>query len=280
MNHTAIIMVAPNGARKTAADHPAIPVSIEQTWREALECFTAGATVIHAHVRGEQGEHVLDAEKYRRLLNRLKVHVPDILVQVTTEAVGKYTPAQQAQCVYDVEPSMISMAVREMAGPDADLDHARQFYHWCAGHQIHIQHIVYDAEDVDRLFELKKQGVIAGDRLCALFVLGRYAVDRESVPDDIDPFLQAVKRAGVATSQFDWFVCAFGRHEHDCAMRAISLGGHARIGFENNLLRCDGSVASNNAEQVDALKTAAGQSGIAIASHQDAARILGLAGKH
>ena len=49
-------MIAPNGARKTRRDHPALPLSIEETVDEAVRCFAAGATVLHAHVRGEQDE--------------------------------------------------------------------------------------------------------------------------------------------------------------------------------------------------------------------------------
>lgn len=47
-----------------------------------------------------------------------------------------------------------------------------------------------------------------------------------------------------------WFVCAFGGFEARCALIAISLGGHARVGFENNLHRPDGSLAESNAELV------------------------------
>ena len=47
-------MVAPNGARKTRRDHPALPVSIKETVEEAVQCYAAGATVLHGHVRGKQ----------------------------------------------------------------------------------------------------------------------------------------------------------------------------------------------------------------------------------
>ncbi len=60
MSRAVVIMVAPNGARKTRADHQRLPVSIEDTVSEALACYRAGASALHAHVRGEQGEHVLD----------------------------------------------------------------------------------------------------------------------------------------------------------------------------------------------------------------------------
>jgi uncharacterized protein (DUF849 family) len=86
MTRNVIIMVAPNGARKTKLDHASLPVSIEDTVTEAGLCHAAGASVLHAHVRGVNDEHVLDAGLYRELLTELSRQVPQMLIQVTSEA--------------------------------------------------------------------------------------------------------------------------------------------------------------------------------------------------
>ncbi len=114
MTYPVIIMAAPNGARKTHRDHPALPVSIEETVCEAAACYEAGATILHAHVRGQQQEHVLDAGLYRELTGELNQRVPELLVQITTEAVGIYPPRQQVDCVKKVMPQMASVSLREM----------------------------------------------------------------------------------------------------------------------------------------------------------------------
>jgi len=264
MSNPSIIMVAPNGARKTKEHHPALPVSITET-------YAMGASAIHAHVRGENGEHVLDAGRYRELVEELKTQVPEMLVQVTTEAVGIYSPRQRADCVKAVKPEMISLAMREMAGVDQDLDFAREFYEWCRGYDVHIQHIMYDDVDMARLLLLQKQNVIPPGRLCVLFVLGRFLENREATPEDIEPFL---KLAGEI--EMDWFVCAFGSHEQACALSAIEQGGHARIGFENNLYHADGSVADNTAALVASLKTSAIAGGSECADGAAARKILGV----
>ena len=77
MTTPTIIMVAPNGARKTQKDHPALPVSIAETVDEAVLCHAAGATALHAHVRGKQDEHLLDSGLYQELIAELKRQVPD-----------------------------------------------------------------------------------------------------------------------------------------------------------------------------------------------------------
>jgi uncharacterized protein (DUF849 family) len=271
VSHTAIIMAAPNGARRTRADHPNLPVGIDDTIAEAARCHAAGATILHAHVRDDDAQHVLDPLRYQALFDGLADEVPDMLLQMTTEAVGRYTPQQQARCVYAVKPRLISMAVREMAGGNSDPDFARDFYRRAREQEVHVQHIVYDGDDLNRLFSLQSRGVIPGGRLCALFVLGRYLEHRESEPADIEPFLEAR-----GDRDLDWFVCAFGSREHDCALSALRRGGHARVGFENNLLRPDGSLAENTAEQVAALRSAALSAGIEIADAARTREILGI----
>jgi uncharacterized protein (DUF849 family) len=83
-----VIMVAPNGARKTRSDHSSLPVSIEDTVSEAALCRAVGASALHAHVRGANDEHVLDAGLYRELIAAMAQRVPGMLVQITSEAVG------------------------------------------------------------------------------------------------------------------------------------------------------------------------------------------------
>ena len=105
------IMVAPNGARRTKADHRALPVTIPEIVQTAVACFEAGAGAIHAHVRDADGMHVLAAGLYRELIGELKTVVPEMAVQVTTEAVGQYSPADQRKLVRDVMPAMVSVPI-------------------------------------------------------------------------------------------------------------------------------------------------------------------------
>jgi uncharacterized protein (DUF849 family) len=243
-----LIMVAPNGARRTRADHPALPVTIDDTVRAARACYDAGARCLHAHVRNGAGAHVLDAGLYRELLSQMRAAVPQMQVQITTEAVGRYSPEEQRALVEAVRPGAVSVAVREMV-PDDDTDAARAFYERCADRGCAIQHIVYSDADLERFFDLAGTGVIPGRRHQVLFVLGRYAADRQSAPADLEPFLATLAgRRG--TMALDWAVCAFGDRETECLVDAVRRGGKARIGFENGLRNSDGRIAKDNADRV------------------------------
>ena len=270
MSRDVIIMAAPNGARKTKVDHSTLPVSITETVAEAAECHAAGAAALHAHVRGDQEEHVLDAGRYRELLNELHQQVPGLLVQVTSEAVGVYTPQQQIECIQAVRPEMVSMALKEISSNFSDEATAQRFFNWCDEASVHVQHIVFSAEELSHFLDYRERGIVPPQHRCVLFVLGRYRVDFQSTPADLDPFLTQ------DLSGLDWFVCAFGHQEQDCVMTAIEAGGHGRIGFENNLYLPDGNLAGSTAELIASLNARIEAGGYRAASPDSARSLLGL----
>jgi len=107
-------MVAPNGARPTKKDHPAVPVTISETVETAKACFKSGATGIHFHMRDEKGQHILDSGLCKEALTELQKQVPKMHLQVTTEAVGRYSPETMRKLAYDVVPPGISIGIRRL----------------------------------------------------------------------------------------------------------------------------------------------------------------------
>ena len=239
------LMVAPTGARRTKSDHPALPVTIPEIVAAARACHDAGADGLHAHVRDGDGAHVLDAGLYRELLAALGAEVPGLAVQITTEAVGRYTSADQRRIVEEVRPAAVSVALREI-GAEGDAE-PRRLFGFCRDAGIAVQHILYDEMEVDQLAAAVARGVVPRDGLQVLHVLGRYVPGQVSHPDDLALPLARQKSTGLDP---DWAVCAFGPHETDCLVAARKMSGKVRVGFENNLLNADGSLARDNAERV------------------------------
>ncbi len=270
MPDSVILMVAPNGARKTKSDHRNLPVSIADTVDEAAACYAAGACAIHAHVRGDADEHVLDAGRYRELIDELGRRVPEMLVQITSEAVGIYTPEQQVACIQAVKPAMASMVLREISADFTRAEYARDFFAWCDDNRVHIQHIVFSADEFGKFLDYRERGIVPAAHRCVLFVLGRYNVGFQSDPEELEPFLQH------DLDGLDWFTCAFGKREQDCALAAIAAGGNARIGFENNLYLPDGSIAENTAALVQSLGARLESDGLALATAAEARQRLGI----
>ncbi len=246
-----LIMSAPNGARRGKADHSQLPVTIEEVVSCAVSVEAEGADALHAHVRDAEGQHVLDAGLYKELILEVSAMCPDLAVQITTEAVGRYSAQEQYDVVAAVEPEAVSVALREMAPEGNELDLARRFYHEAKDAGRAVQHILYAPEDVARLDLLMDKGVVPSGYGSQLYVLGRYAKDQESDPRDLLGFLAARDAASHIAQDNPFMLCAFGRAETACSALAFGHGGHARIGFENSLWHGSGKLARDNAERIE-----------------------------
>jgi len=241
-----IITVAPNGARKTHQDHPALPMTADELARDAKACLDVGASMLHLHVRDGDGMHSLDAGLYREAIQAVRKAVGDeLVIQVTTEAVGRYTPDEQIALVRDLRPEAASVALKELTADGEDK--ATDFYRWAFDEGIALQHILYTPQEVARLAYLVRGGAIPGENLSVLYVLGRYG-DGQSQPNDLLPFLEAADQHQL--NPMLWSVCAFGVGEGAVALTALSLGGHVRVGFENNMFLNDNTLSPDNAALV------------------------------
>jgi len=240
-------MVAPNGARLTKSDHPGVPMTIPEIISDIRACVVAGADGAHAHVRDQNGEHVLDVGLYRELLSEAAGELPGFYMQITTEAAGRYTPGQQRALVHEIRPKAVSIALREITS-GVDERQTRTFFHDCHEAGTAVQHILYDMHDIENFGHMIQSGTIPAQDPMALLVLGKY----NSPSDDSNrEELQArVQRLLERVPGVDWAVCAFGARETVCLVAALKMGGKARIGFENNRLNSDNSLATCNAERV------------------------------
>ena len=265
-----IVAVAPNGARRTQADHPALPITPDELARTAAECLEAGAAMLHLHVRDSDQKHTLDVDAYRTATAAIRREVGDgLIIQVTSEAVGIYSADEQMAMVRDLRPEAVSLAVKEICPDAASEPAAADFLAWMAGEAVQPQYILYSAEDVARLRDLRNRGVIPGDRVSVLYVLGRYTKGQVSQPSDVIPFVDAAGGDPV-----HWSVCAFGRLESACAMTAAALGGHVRVGFENNLHAADGELAESNGALVSQVRQGAAVIGRPVADPRQARALL------
>jgi uncharacterized protein (DUF849 family) len=265
-----IITVAPNGAYKKAADHPAVPMTPDALALEARACLDAGAGMMHMHVRKPDGSHLLDAHAYREALAAVDRAVGrELLVQVTSEAAGVYKAAEQIALVRELQPEAVSMGLREIAVPEIPETELAAFFAWVAERRIMAQIILYDEGDVQRWQSLRARGLVPPGAWSVLFVLGRYSVGQTSSAYDLLPFLAAYDHT------LPWAICAFGAEENACVTTAAAFGGHMRVGFENNLKLRDGSIAPGNAALVRQAAEGARALGRPLATAEDARRIYG-----
>ena len=243
------LMVAPNGARRVKKDHPAVPITIKETVETAKACYSAGAGAIHLHVRGKDDQHILDAGLYKEALNELEHQVPNMHIQVTTEAVGKYSPEDMRKLAYDVVPPGTSIGTAELIPSKKPEQEDIKLYKYLTDAGTKIQHILYKPEDIDLLIDVLDKANIQINGAWCLFVIGHYT-GRISYPENIPMFLEKMKEKKI---NLDWSICAFAKEEIKCLEKAIKLGGKIRVGLENSLFMPNGEIAPDNQTKVDAV---------------------------
>lgn len=269
------IAVAPNGGRRTRADHPALPVTAEALAETARDCLRAGAAMIHVHVRDAEERHVLDAVLYREAIAAIRRAVgDDLVVQITTESVGRYSPAEQMAVVRATRPEAVSVAMRELAPTAAEVEAFADFVRETVASGTAVQVIVYDAEELAQLEHQAASGLFDAASLSILMVLGRYAGPRDATLADVDVWI-AHRASGPIWR--DVMVCAFGPREVAVAATAARRGADVRVGFENNLWLPDGRLARSNAEIVAAAAAALEAENLTLGSAKELARRWGIA---
>lgn len=243
-----VVIAAPNGARLEKRGHPEVPQSSAELADCAAGLVDSGVSVLHLHVRDDAGGHVLDAGRYREAISAIRQSVGDRLVlQVTTEAVGMYDRHAQMRLVRELRPEAVSLALRELC-PDPSAEAAAgQFFREITGFGTWPQYILYSPDESLRFERLRQNGLFGVERPFALFVLGRYSESLRGDPGELDRFLEQFEPGA-----FPWAVCCFGPAEAAAVRRAAAAGGHVRIGFENNQLLPDGTIARDNAQLVAA----------------------------
>jgi uncharacterized protein (DUF849 family) len=224
---TFIIMSAPNGARRDKTQHPQLPLSPDELAECAEAVLQEGAAVLHLHVR--------DA----------------LVVQVTTEACGNYTPVEQMEAVRALQPEAVSIALRELL-PDPSCEPVLQdFAAW-----------------------MRARGMLGTESAFVLFVLGSYAGGMAGEPGDIRRYVDRLPDESV-----EWAACCFGAKEDEAVQQAALAGGHAWVGFENNLQLPDGSQAADNAMLVRLAADHGRATGRRIAIAADVRQLFGVEGK-
>lgn len=238
-----IVLSAPNGARRDHSDHIALPMTAQESAQDAAALLEAGVSVLHLHVRDDDGAHSLDVERYRAAIRAIRKKVgDDLVIQITTEAVGQYSNEQQAALVRELRPEAVSLALREICPRESDVSAAADLFAWMQNERVWPQIILYSVEDVARFDELRRRGVFHDNSPFVMFVLGKYDSEQPGTVDNLERMLAAADH-----TEYPWAACSFGRHENKVMLSATRHGGHVRLGFENNLQLPDGAIAADNA---------------------------------
>lgn len=274
MTNPCIICVAITGSLPTKENNPAVPITVTEQIESTHEAFEAGASIAHCHVRDDDGKPTSDPDRFAALKAGIEKHCPGMIVQLSTG--GRSGAGQARGGMLPLRPDMASLSVGSNNFPTRVYENPPDLVDWLASEMI-----AYDVKpeieafDLSHIFQaakMHKDGRIS-ETPYVQFVMGvknAMPVDREV----FDFYIHTVKR--LFGKDVPWCAAGIGANQIVLNEWAISSGGHARAGLEDNVRLDRDTLAPSNAALVRRAAELCDKYRRPVASCVHAREILGL----
>lgn len=265
-----IITVALTGNVPTKDMNPHVPMTAEEIAQDVRRCADAGAVLFHVHARDENRRPTLDIARYKENVRRIKEVAPEVILQLSTGARAGKDWEARANPVR-LLPEMASFTTGSNNLPGIVYENSPQFLEFLAGvfkeTGVKPEIEVFETGMINNAVHLQRKGFLTPP-LHFDFVLGAPG----SMPGSVKNLLFLSESIPSGST---WSVAGIGKAEIPLATAAIVMGGHVRVGLEDNLFLPDGSAATNP-RLVEKIVRIARETGREIASPDEARRILSL----
>lgn len=265
-----ILTVALNGSLPGRDRTPHVPLTPDQIGADAARCREAGAAIAHVHARDSDGRPTLDPDVFAEIHEQIRRRT-DMIVQISTGGRADLDAAARAEPVRRLQPEMASLTTGSMNFPDQvyansfeTIQHLAEVMH-DAGTKPEME--IFEAGMIDNALRLQKDGWVQAP-LHFDFVLG----SRGSQPATAR---QLSFLADNIPADATWTVAAIGRWQLPMGLLAIGMGGHVRVGLEDNLYYRYGELATN-AQLVERMARIAAEAERPAATPDEARQILSL----
>ncbi|WP_055669924.1 3-keto-5-aminohexanoate cleavage protein [Desnuesiella massiliensis] len=267
-----IITAAICGAEVTKEHNPSVPYTVEEIAKEAEAAYKAGASIIHLHVRLDDGTPTQDKERFRLCMEAIKERCPDVIIQPSTGgAVGMSNEERLQPITLNPEMATLDCGTCNFGGDDIFVNTEntiKEFGEKMIALNIKPEIEVFDKGMIDMAIRLNKKGYIKSP-MHFNFVLGVNG-GISATPRDLVFMAESIPQGSTFT------VSGIGKGQFPMASMAIIMGGHVRVGYEDNVYLSKGVLAKSNSELVEKVVRLAKELGRDIATPKEARQILGL----
>ncbi len=271
-----IICVAITGSLPKKADNPAVPITVEEQIESTQAAFEAGATICHAHVRDENQEPTSDPERFARLVEGVRKHCPDMIIQLSTG--GRTSAGKMRGQMLPLRPDMASLSVGSNNFPTRVYENPPDLVDWLASemrkYDVMPEVEAFDLSHIFKAAEMNADGRIAGNAYVQ-FVMGV----KNAMPVDRRVFDFYVETMGRLLPKSEWCAAGIGQHQLTVNEWSVAAGGHARTGLEDNVRLDKHRLAPSNAALVQRVVDLCDKYQRPVASAAEARSLLGLAQK-
>jgi len=267
-----IVTAAICGAEVTKEQNPNVPYTVEEMVREAKSAYDAGASIVHVHVRRDDGTPTQDRERFREVMDAIRKELPDVIMIPSTGGAVGMSPEERLQAT-ELFPEMATLDCGTCNFGDEIFDNTmptmRAFGKRMLENGIKPEYECFEKGHLDTILNMAKKGEVPGHPMQFNFVLGVPGCTPATVGD-------LVWLVNSIPADATWTVTGVGRGSFPMAAAAIAMGGNVRVGFEDNIYLGKGQKAKSNGELVEKVVRIAKELGREIATPADARRILSL----
>jgi 3-keto-5-aminohexanoate cleavage enzyme len=268
-----IITAAITGSRITRDVTPHIPLTPEEIVQSACQCWQAGASIVHIHVRDPNtGQGTQDVEVFRQVVEPLRDKTDLILCLTTSGIPGRNLPTEDRIAPVDLKPELASFDAGSINLGGTVFINSPEFLDRAAekmkeaGVKPEIE--IFDLGMIITTLRMRDQGKL-DEPLHFQFVLGT----PWGAPATPKSFLHLHEHIPANST---WSIIGIGKGHLPMSMMALAMGGHIRVGLEDNIYYSRGVLAETNAQFVERIVRICREYGREIASPAEAREILSL----
>ncbi len=264
-----VITVAPVGAELTPADTPHLAVTPQALGEVARRCREAGASIVHVHCRNDDGTNTHDIARFRSAYDAIRKN-SDVIVQFSTGGAIGMSPQERAGPLA-LRPEMATLTCGTVNFGDDVFENSfpvmRGILAEMQRYGVRPELEIFDWGHLSNARRLERDGLLSFPQHVD-FVLG--------VPGGLDASVDhLVALVRELPAGCTWSVAGIGRAQLQLAVVAIAMGGHVRVGLEDNIYYSRGRLATND-ELVARVARIATEMGRPVATPDEARTLLGL----
>ncbi len=278
-----IITVALTGAQQGKEANPNLPEQPEEIIQQAIECWQAGAAAVHIHARDREGKPTASPEIFGEIVEGVKTK-SDLVICLSTGGAAKISFQERIGMIPALKPELASFNIGSTMTGRYDFKAGKWLSDFTlsqsysdlemiaktmleAGTKPEIE--IYDPGMINNALLLETIGAVVKPMHFS-FVMGIPGQINVPTPKHL-LYLSEILPVGST-----WQVIGIGVHQFPMITMGILLGGHVRVGMEDNIYISRGVIAENNAQFVEKAVRLAGEIGRPIATPDEARDILGL----
>ena len=261
------------GAEVTKEQNPAVPYTVEEIVREAKSAYDAGAALIHLHVRKDDGTPTQSTARFQVCVDAIRKECPDAIIQPSTGGAVGMTDLERLEStdiVSTPEMATLDCGTCNFGGDEIFVntdDTIINFAKIMKEKGIKPELEVFDKGMIDTALKTADRKGLLVHPLHFDFVLG---VQMTATIRDLAFMVDSIPAGST------WTATGLGRNAWSIAAATIAMGGHVRVGFEDNLYLEKGVLAKSNGEMVEKAVKLAKLLGREIATPAEAREILSL----